>query len=542
MGNKNIYWKGFEELNKNSEIVEKLEQNEFVEKLPVGKEDKDNNPNRRDFLKYAGFSTAAAAIVGCEGPVIKSVPYVVQPDRIIPGIANYYATTIADGFDFSSILVKTREGRPIFIKGNKDANSMNCTNARINASVLSMYDIYRLQGPKVEGQNISWNDFNLSVKSELERLSSQNKKVVLLTQSFASPTTEKIISEFIQKYPNVQHVIYDSISNSSALDAFENSYGQRALADYDFSLSNTIISIDADFMSDWQGGNYSSGWSKNRVPNKENEYSMSYHLQFESNMTLTGANADNRVMANPSELRYVLQSIYLDLTNQKYSGPALGPYLDRYVKLAVESIKKSGKKAVVISGLDDVDSQEIVLMINEFINSDAFDISSPRLIYQGSDSELLNTISELKSGNISGIITAGVNPGYTLPNAEEFLNLVNKLEFSLCFSMKEDETANSCKYVAATPHYLESWGDYEFKTGHYYLSQPTIKPLFDTNQFQDVILTLSGSNNNFYDEIKNNWRSNILKGKTWGKSLQDGFYYSYENNIPRRIKTSVNHC
>ena len=540
MGNKNIYWKGFEELNKDSEIVENLEQNEFVEKLPVSNDDKNNNPNRRDFLKYAGFSTAAAAIVGCEGPVIKSVPYVVQPDRIIPGIANYYATTIADGFDFSSILVKTREGRPIFIKGNKDANSMNCTNARINASVLSMYDIYRLQGPKVEGQNISWNDFNLSVISELERLSSQNKKVVLLTQSFASPTTEKIISEFIQKYPNVQHVIYDSISNSSALDAFENSYGQRALADYDFSLSNTIISIDADFMSDWQGGNYSSGWSKNRVPNKENEYSMSYHLQFESNMTLTGANADNRVMANPSELRYVLQSIYLNLTNQKYSGPALGPYLDRYVKLAVESIKKSGKKAVVISGLDDVDSQEIVLMINEFINSDAFDISSPRLIYQGSDSELLNTISELKSGNISGIITAGVNPGYTLPNAEEFLNLVNKLEFSLCFSMKEDETANSCKYVAATPHYLESWGDYEFKTGHYYLSQPTIKPLFDTNQFQDVILTLSGSNNNFYDEIKNNWRSNILKGKTWGKSLQDGFYYSYENNIPRRIKTSAN--
>ena len=114
------------------------------------------------------------------------------------------------------------------------------------------------------------------------------------------------------------------------------------------------------------------------------------------------------------------RSIYLDLTNQKYSGPALGPYLDRYVKLAVESIKESGKKAVVISGLDDVDSQEIVLMINEFINSDAFDISSPRLIYQGSDSDSLNTITELKSGKISGIITAGINPGYTLPNLRSF--------------------------------------------------------------------------------------------------------------------------
>ncbi len=539
MEKKNIYWKGFEELNKESEIVKSLEQNEFVEKLPVGNEGENKNHNRRDFLKYAGFSTAAAAVVGCEGPVIKSVPYVVQPEQIIPGIANYYATTIADGYDFSSILVKTKAGRPIFIKGNKDAKSMNCTNARINASVLSMYDVFRLQGPKLSGENISWQNFNLSVKADLSRLLSENKKVVLLTQSFASPTTEKIINNFIQKYSNIQHVVYDAVSNSSALDAFENSYGKRALADYDFSLSNTIISIDADFMNDWQGGNYSSGWSKNRVPNEDNNFTMSYHLQFESNMTLSGANADNRVMARPHQLKQVLQSIYFSLRNQKYNGPSLGSYLDRYVKLAVESIKKSGNKAVVISGLDDVDSQEIVLMINELINSDAFNIKSPKLIFQGSDKDILNTIKELKSGKISGLITAGINPSYTLPNSDEFSQLLNKLEFSLCFSMKEDETAQNSKYIAATPHYLESWGDYEFKSGNYYLSQPTIKPLFDTNQFQDVLLDLIDSQNSFYDEIKNNWRTNILKGKTWGKSLQDGYYYSYDNISLNRIKSNL---
>ena len=539
MEKKNIYWKGFEELNKESEIVKSLEQNEFVEKLPVGNEGENKNHNRRDFLKYAGFSTAAAAVVGCEGPVIKSVPYVVQPEQIIPGIANYYATTIADGYDFSSILVKTKAGRPIFIKGNKDAKSMNCTNARINASVLSMYDVFRLQGPKLSGENIRWKNFNSSVKADLSRLLSENKKVVLLTQSFASPTTEKIINNFIQKYSNIQHVVYDAVSNSSALDAFENSYGKRALADYDFSLSNTIISIDADFMNDWQGGNYSSGWSKNRVPNEDNNFTMSYHLQFESNMTLSGANADNRVMARPHQLKQVLQSIYFSLRNQKYNGPSLGSYLDRYVKLAVESIKKSGNKAVVISGLDDVDSQEIVLMINELINSDAFNIKSPKLIFQGSDKDILNTIKELKSGKISGLITAGINPSYTLPNSDEFSQLLNKLEFSLCFSMKEDETAQNSKYIAATPHYLESWGDYEFKSGNYYLSQPTIKPLFDTNQFQDVLLDLIDSQNSFYDEIKNNWRTNILKGKTWGKSLQDGYYYSYDNISLNRIKSNL---
>ena len=540
MNNNKTYWKGFEELNTQSEIVKNLEQNEFVEKLPIGNSKEGENHNRRDFLKYAGFSTAAAALVGCEGPVIKSVPYVVQPEQIIPGIANYYATTIADGFDFSSILVKTREGRPIFIKGNKDAKNMNCTNARINASVLSMYDIYRLQGPKLSGQNIGWNDFNMLVKNDLDNLLNDNKKVILLTQSYASPTTKKIIQDFTSKYYNIEHIVYDSISHSPALDAFQNSYGIRALADYDFSKSDTIISIDADFMSDWQGGNYSSSWSKNRVPNKENEFSMSYHLQFESNMSLTGANADNRVMARPYQLREVLRRIYKSLTKQEVSGPALTPYLDRYIKLAVDSIKSSGSKAVVISGLDDVESQEIVLMINELIRSEAFDINTPRLIYEGNDSDVLRMINEIKSGEIGGIITSGVNPCYTLPNAEEFSKLISDLQFSLCFSMKEDETAINCKYIAATPHYLESWGDHEFKVGHYYLTQPTMKPLFDTNQFQDVLLKLLSSDSSYYEEIKNNWRTNILTGKTWGKSLQDGFYYSYKINETNRIKSSIN--
>ena len=107
MKSKKLYWKGIEQLNSESTIVEGLENNEFVEKLPVNSKEENDGASRRDFLKYVGFSSAAAALAGCEGPVIKSVPYVVQPEQIIPGVANYYATTIADGNDFSSILVKT---------------------------------------------------------------------------------------------------------------------------------------------------------------------------------------------------------------------------------------------------------------------------------------------------------------------------------------------------------------------------------------------------------------------------------------------------
>ena len=137
-------------------------------------------------------------------------------------------------------------------------------------------------------------------------------------------------------------------------------------------------------------------------------------------------------------------------------------------------------------------------------------------------------MDDLRSGKISGMITSGVNPAYSLPESEEFLKIFKDLEFTLSFSMKEDETSRFAKFLGATSHYLESWGDYEFKTGHYYLAQPTIRPLFDTKQFQDVILSLIGESTNFYDEIKSNWKNNILSsGKTWGKSLQDGFFYNY---------------
>jgi len=244
-------------------------------------------------------------------------------------------------------------------------------------------------------------------------------------------------------------------------------------------------------------------------------------------MTLTGANADNRVPANPLDLKKILAHIYSRLSGESING-SLGPELDKYVNISVDKLKSSGTKSVLISGIDDVDSQEIVLMINTLLKSEVVDIESPRLIRKGRNSDLLKMMDDLRSGKISGMITSGVNPAYSLPESEEFLKIFKDLEFTLSFSMKEDETSRFAKFLGATSHYLESWGDYEFKTGHYYLAQPTIRPLFDTNQFQDVILSLLGDSTNFYDEIKSNWKNNILSsGKTWGKSLQDGFFYNY---------------
>ena len=200
MASNKKYWKSVEELNENSSIVETLKQNEFVEPIPTdeflgNKETLEaSSTTRRDFLKYVGFTTAAASLAACEGPVIKSIPYVVAPDEIVPGVANYYATSMADGFDFANVLVKTREGRPIKIERNDLAKNGGSVNARVHASVLSMYDKNRLQGPKVDGNDVSWDDFHGAVAAKLSAMA--GKDVVLLTQTFASPSTSKLISEF----------------------------------------------------------------------------------------------------------------------------------------------------------------------------------------------------------------------------------------------------------------------------------------------------------------------------------------------------------
>ena len=134
MAYKKTYWKNIDQLKENNQLIDKLEQNEFVEKLPLDSFDDstfESNASRRDFLKLVGFSTAAATLAACEGPVNKSVPYVFQPERIIPGIANYYATSISDGFDFANILVKTREGRPIKIENNNESPFFGSANARV---------------------------------------------------------------------------------------------------------------------------------------------------------------------------------------------------------------------------------------------------------------------------------------------------------------------------------------------------------------------------------------------------------------------------
>ncbi len=529
MSSNKKYWKRVEDLNPSpNAAVQAVKHKEFVEEIPVDEflGDKStlesSSTTRRDFLKYVGFSTAAASLAACEGPVIKSIPYVVQPEQIIPGVANYYATAIANGYDFASLLIKTREGRPIKVESNSLAKANGSINARVQASVLDLYDNQRLTGPQKRGENISWETFYSEIGQGLKDVQNQGKTIVLLTQTFASPSTEKLISEFKSKYSNVEHVVYDAISESAAADAYEMKYGRRGLAHYDFSKAKTIVSIGADFLGDWQGGGFDAAYAKGRVPKNG---TMSRHIQFESNMTLSGANADKRVPLKPSQQKLALVRLYGKLTGTSV-GVTLPPAIEAVVDSAAKELLKAGADGVVLTGIQDVNAQGLVIAINEFLNSKSYHPQTTILTRQGNSQAVSKLVNDMNKGKVGAIFMVGVNPVYTLPNQAAFVDGLKKTSLSVSFSMKADETAEVSQYAAAVPHYLESWGDIEVKSGHYGLMQPTIRPLFDTQQFQDVLLKLSGNTLTYHDYIKSNWNSSILDGTSWNEALHDGVYIS----------------
>ncbi|HEY0731635.1 MAG TPA: TAT-variant-translocated molybdopterin oxidoreductase, partial [Chitinophagaceae bacterium] len=253
------YWQSFSELN-DKENFKKKNHDEFNEELPFGDlEDKgllDAKTPRRDFLKYLGFSTAAATLAAsCKIPVRKAIPFVNKPENVTPGIAKYYATTFVQDGEVVPVVAKVREGRPIKLEGNHlSALTQGGTSPRVQASILDLYDMNRLRFPQRKSGD-KWSEIPTfeqldgQIASALAGLG--GAPVVLLTETIISPSTKQIITEFLAKYPGSRHVQYDAISYSGMLQANESGSGRRAIPSYQFDKAKVIVSIGADFLGTW---------------------------------------------------------------------------------------------------------------------------------------------------------------------------------------------------------------------------------------------------------------------------------------------------
>ncbi|HET6253920.1 MAG TPA: TAT-variant-translocated molybdopterin oxidoreductase [Puia sp.] len=526
------HWQSFGERS-NSEGYRKATENEFQESLPLegldGKGLFDAIHPRRDFLKYLGFSTAAATLAAsCEMPVRHVVPYVNKPDNMVPGVADLYATTYTHGGDIISVVAKVRDGRPIKLEGNKSSTlTGGGTSARVQAAVLDLYDPARLRYPVqiADGKPQEVTTFDSFDKMVSGALTAGAGPLVLLTGTLTSPTTKQIITEFLAKYPGSKHVQYDADSYSGLLLAAEASYGKRAIPSYHFDKADLIVSLGADFLGTWLTPvEFAHQWvQKRKIDGKDRDVRLSRHYQFESVVTLTGGNADHRYTHKPSEAGAVALALLAELGGS-VTAPALPDSVKAGIKQAANELKSSKGKALVVSGSNNMHVQVIVNAINEAIeaNGNTVDWSSPVQVRQGVDSDLNGLVADMNDGKVGALLIYGVNPMFTYYDADKFKSGLGKVKTTVSFNDRLDETTELCKFVLPAPHFLESWGDAEPRPGYYSFLQPTIAPLFKTRPFEDSLLKWSGSATTYQAFFKEYWINKLGGVEAYERALQKG--------------------
>ncbi|MCA0426845.1 MAG: TAT-variant-translocated molybdopterin oxidoreductase [Bacteroidetes bacterium] len=528
--NKHSYWKGLEELNQDPKFLEN-KRNEFAEGIPLDEvfteEDGGMNANRRDFLKYFGFGISAVALAACnKAPIKNAIPYIVKPENITPGIPNYYASTTPSG---CSILVKTREGRPIKIEGNPESPIFKGgVSAADQGTLLGLYDNERLKAPMASGKEASWDAVDADIKKALA--SASNIRVVSGTLN--SPSGKRALATFMAKYPSAKHIQYEAFSQGAIAEANQIAFGKNVIPGYRFDKANVIVSFGADFLGTWISPvEFAKQWSSTRTAENKK---MSRHIQFESYLSVTGSNADVRYPIKPSAEGVYLISLYNKIA--ALAGvPALGsmPAVElplNMIELTAKELWAAKGASLVVCGSNNLDHQLLVAAINSMLGNvgSTYDLDNYSNQHYSNDAAFDTFANELASGAVDAVIFWGTNPVYSYYNSAKLAEGIRKAKLSVSTNLLLDETSELCKYNAPAGHFLESWNDSEPKAGYFALTQPTISPVFNTRQAEESLLRWADNTSNYYDFIRETWKGMAggSSEEAWVKSLHDGFYYA----------------
>jgi molybdopterin-containing oxidoreductase family iron-sulfur binding subunit len=510
------YWKSVEEFQGitagDDSIIEMDQKNQVLALLEDDFLKK--NASRRDFLKVFGFSLSSAALIAsCKRPVQTAIPYIIQPPEVAPGKSLYYATSYFDGHEYSSILIKTRDGRPIKIEGNiLSSFNREGTTARVQASVLSLYDDARLKFPTAEQSPVSWETIDGKVIDDLEKINSEDGEIVLLTSSIISPTTIKLIKEFGAGFKNFKWVQYDAISYSAILEANLLCFEKEVIPDYNFQNTDLVVSINADFLGTWLSPVHFIPKYVSRRKLNNDEKNMLRHIHFESGMSLTGSNADQRIKIKPSEEKRLLTDLYNRIAEKTGAEVFPGINSKHDISILADNLVASKGRSLVISGTNNVDIQIIVNGINKLLGNydKCIDLYNNINIAAGIDSKTEDLVKDLNDGKIKVLLIYNVNPAYDYPGSEKFISGLKNTVLTVNMSGSLNETVGICKYECPVHHYLESWDDAEIIPGQLSLGQPCISPLFNTRSFQDSLLKWQGNTTTWHDYLMANWEKEFF--------------------------------
>jgi len=541
------YWKGEEDLVRDPEFIHSA-KNEFSEGLPLeevlSEDDFELSSNRRDFLKMFGFSVSAVALAACNrAPVRKAIPYLVKPNDVTPGVPNYYSSTC--GYTGMPIEVKVREGRPIKVDGNtRCATFGGALSVAGQAGIFDLYDNQRLKKPLMKGVESSWAVVDKKITTLLGKINSANGRIALVSSSINSPSTLAAIADFKAKYPTTEHISYDPISYHGLIEGNKLSFGKEVVPSYHFDKADVIVSFGADFLGTWLSGEkFTQDYVKRRMPGDD----MSKHIQFESDMSLTGSNADTRYPMQNKNQGLLLISLYNEIAKatgaKQFAVAGQADVAGQGVSKTAKALVAAQGKSIVVCGSNNPQHQVIVNAINLALGNYAntININNPINAFKGNDVTFNKFVADLSAGNIDGVLFYGANPVYNHPKGAQIKKaLASKVKLSVSSSITVDETSNACQFATPDHHYLESWCDYQPVGSTFTLGQPTISPVFDTRQMQESLLTWAGTigvyaentmkdkgiygqehaTSPFYNYIKTKW---AVSDKEFNQYLHDGF-------------------
>jgi MoCo/4Fe-4S cofactor protein with predicted Tat translocation signal len=502
------YWRSLEAVADAPEFREYLHR-EFPENAaewldPVG---------RRSFLKLMGASLALAGVSACtRQPDEMIVPYVRQPEELVPGKPLFFATAMPFAGAGVGLLVESHEGRPTKIEGNPDhPSSRGATDVFAQAAVLGLYDPDRSQILTNVGEIQPYGAFVGAMRTVLTaQQGKQGGGFRILTETVASPTMAAQIQEILTRMPLARWYQWEPVGRHTAREGSRMAFGEYVDAQYAFEKADVILSLDADFLCAGPGGvrHARAFASRRRVDGDASTLNRLYAV--ESTPSLTGTKADHRLPLRASEIEAFTRAVAAQL-GVGAAGSAQAPETaSTWMGPLVKDLQAARGRSLVIAG----DAQPpVVHALAHAMNQALGNVGQTVTYTQTSEAQPTNQLAglqeltaEMNAGKVDFLLILGGNPVYTAPGDLKFAEALQKVPLRAHLGLYEDETSALCQWHVPEAHFLEAWGDVRAEDGTVAIVQPLIAPLYQGRSAYEVLAAFSDRpERSGYDIVREYW-------------------------------------
>ena len=512
------YWRGLEELSDAPEFQDYL-QREFPHQAP-----RDMAPlPRREFFRLMGATLALAGVGGCAyQPQEHIIPYVQQPDKLVPGKALYFNTAYPRGAYGIGVMAESREGRPVKLEGNPDhPGSLGATDVHTQASLLQLYDPDRSQSVRHLGDNTTWESFLGMIEQELPKHRvNGGASFRLVMEPTTSPTLISQLGALLKAFPAAKICFYDPTSGSAA-EGTRLAFGSEQHPVYHFDQANRILSLDSNFLQDEPGSvryarNYVDG---RRVRKGRTEMNRLYVV--EATPTITGANAEHRVNVPHTGVEAVARAVAQALGVAGATGGTLPKGVDQHwIDAVVKDLRSAGNRALVIAGPQQPPAvHALAHAMNGALGAAGSTVTytAPLTAHFPSQEQTIAQLADdIKSGAARLVVFADANPAYTTPVDLNFAGVMldatrkSPSPLFIHLGLYDDETSVLCHWHVPESHYLEAWSDIRAYDGTVSIVQPLIRPLYTSRSTHELVAVLLGeSDPQGYDLIRGHWAAQM---------------------------------